>query len=162
MTDHKDQSKRSTPDPTSATARTRLARVDLQLGGVLGAVTDGFRDIADRLEALGEVEHGSVHLDHRLHIGSLIGFREATRARLRPMPEHEVRQTATDWSLTVQLPDASLTDIRIECQPGRLSIDTRDYHLSVSLPKDLAREKMALGFQDGRLSLTAPRRGAET
>ena len=161
MTDHKDQPQSDTPPDPEAGAQARLTEIDLRLGGLLSSLSDGVREIADRLRPIADLAADTVHVDHHIRVGGLAEFQEAASAKSRPAPEHEVRQTTADWTLTAHLPGASLASIRIDSRPGQLTVDTPRHRLSIQLPEDLAREQMEMTFRAETLTLRAPRTGEE-
>lgn len=145
---------------TEDEARERIAQIEVRLGGLFDAVSDGFREMTERIRPLAEA--GQVHMERRVRVGGVAEFIDSLNPSPRPVPEHEIRQTAEAWTLEATLPGVTLPQIHIDLSGGRLLLETPKHRLTCSVPEDLDEEAMEMAFRAGALTLTIPRRAEET
>ena len=171
------------------TGRAAIEEIDRRLGGLLGPLTEGLARIADAAEqaqaAAGAREFtidtgkGPMRLraGYSVRVGGLGGTAEASSGRDPAAPVHEpkakpkpaaiepavdVFEDAQGWSLTADLPGATLDALSLSLDAGMLTLETtgsRLYRASVEVPGWLTLAAIDRRLANGVLELSAPSPG---
>lgn len=172
------------------TGREAIEEIDRRLGGLLGPLTEGLARLADAAEkaqdAAGAREftidtgNGPVRLraGYAVRVGGLGGKAAATGGRDPAAPVREpgpqagpsaavftepavdVFEDAQGWSLTTDLPGATLDALTLTLEAGVLMLETtgtRRYRAAVDVPPWLTLPAIERRLANGVLELTAPR-----
>lgn len=148
--------------------RARLEEMDARLGTLRDAVSGSLRDIADQFQAAfgTHVRTGGFGMEHEVRTGTVLD--EDGRVIVTPAPgtadetqepEHELRQSSAAWRLECRLPGCGPLDLALSRRGGGLALRAKGYGLEVALPGDIDLAALSLQFEDGCLTLSAPRGG---
>ena len=179
-------------DDDKLTGRAAIEEIDRRLGGLLGPLAEGLAKVVDaaekaqggRSDATVQTSRGPVSVRSGLtvRVGGLAGGGDAapagrdpaqpTHAEPRPAapqpvpePPHDVFETATEWSLTADLPGAAEADLAWALEDGTLSVETtgaRRWRLSAPTPDWLRADILEPRLSNGVLEMRAIRPEGET
>ena len=174
------------------TGREAIEEIDRRLGGLLGPLAEGLAKLADAAEkaqaASGAREFtldtgkGPVRLraDYSVRVGSVAErlaragsagrdpsqpLREPQTAPAQPEaaePALDVFEDETGWSLTADMPGASLEALSLAVEGGTLTIATagsRRYRAEVAVPAWVTADALERRLANGVLELSAARPG---
>jgi len=172
-------------DDDKLTGRAAIEEIDRRLGGLLGPLAEGLAKVVDAAEkaqsrqsdATVQTSRGPVSVRSGLtvRVGGLAGGADAAPAGRDPAkpthaaqpapapapePPHDVFETATEWSLTADLPGAAEADLAWTLEDRRLAVETtgaRRWRLSAPTPDWLRADMLEPRLSNGVLEMRAVR-----